>query len=554
MPQPQEYKSVTAMQPQPQSKKYEVLFTGIDSGQIKIPMFQRDFVWGKEQSARLIDSIIKGYPIGTFILWKTREELRAFKNIGNINLPEAPKGDAVQYILDGQQRITSLYAVRKGIRITRDGEEIDYKQISIDLDQDPNENDQIVFIDPPEKNTSISVYKLLTGKVSDFAKNYGHHLERIDEYRTRLMGYDFSTVVIEDYPIDIACDIFTRINTGGTELTLFEIMVAKTYDNAKNYDLSKEYEKLVTNNGGNKKNLTDANFETIPSSTVLQCVAACMVGQIRRKDILKIKKEKFVEVWPQVITSLYEAVDYMRTNLRVRVSQLLPYNSLLIPLTYFFYKNKNRKPTVKQSKMLSQYFWWVALGNRFSSGVETKMAQDLARIDKILGKEVPSYRGEKVEITLDDLKTKWFSTGDAFCKAILCLYAYHSPKSFGDYDRQVELDNSWLKQTNSKNYHHFFPKSYLKNQGIPDWQSNTILNITIVDDHLNKREIGANPPAKYMKKFLKENKKLNKTMETHLIGDLDEFGVWNNDYDAFLTERGKLVVKLLKQRLNPDLG
>src|SRR5258708_9566235 len=98
------------LQPDNHNKKYESLFVEIDQGQTKLPMFQRDFVWDKEQSAKLIDSILKGFPIGTFIFWRTREELRAYKNIGNHKLPESPKNDYVQYILDGQQRITSLYA------------------------------------------------------------------------------------------------------------------------------------------------------------------------------------------------------------------------------------------------------------------------------------------------------------------------------------------------------------------------------------------------------------------------------------------------------------
>ena len=99
-------------QPENQNKKYESLFLEIDTGQIKLPMFQREFVWEKEQSAKLIDSILKGFPIGTFIFWKTREELRSYKEVGNHVLPDTPKGDYVQYILDGQQRITSLYAIR----------------------------------------------------------------------------------------------------------------------------------------------------------------------------------------------------------------------------------------------------------------------------------------------------------------------------------------------------------------------------------------------------------------------------------------------------------
>ena len=124
-------------QPKNQNEKYSVLFTDIDKGRIKIPQFQRDFVWTKAQTAALIDSILKGFPIGTFILWKTNDRLRHMRNIGNIELKEPRSGDPVQYVLDGQQRITSLYAVRKGIRITRDGKKIDYKDIAIDLTIDP---------------------------------------------------------------------------------------------------------------------------------------------------------------------------------------------------------------------------------------------------------------------------------------------------------------------------------------------------------------------------------------------------------------------------------
>jgi uncharacterized protein with ParB-like and HNH nuclease domain len=126
-------KTPVLLQPDNHNKKYEALFVEIDSGQIKLPLFQREFVWEKEQSAKLIDSILKGFPIGTFIFWRTKEELRSYKEVGNHRLPETPKGDYVQYILDGQQRITTLYAIRKGIRISKDGEEIDYKNIFIDL-------------------------------------------------------------------------------------------------------------------------------------------------------------------------------------------------------------------------------------------------------------------------------------------------------------------------------------------------------------------------------------------------------------------------------------
>lgn len=139
------------------------------------------------------------------------------------------------------------------------------------------------------------------------------------------------------------------------------------------------------------------------------------MGQIRRRDILKIGRDEFVAEWPVVVTSLFAAVDFVRTYLRVPVS-LLPYNALLVPFTYFFYRNNNVAPSDQQEKMLGQYFWWASLSNRYSSAVENKVAQDLERINQILASNQPSYRGDEVYLTLEALKAKWFSTGDSFAR------------------------------------------------------------------------------------------------------------------------------------------
>lgn len=74
-------------QPKPHSINFKTLVSDIEQGRIKIPQFQREFVWSKESSAKLIDSILKGYPIGTFILWKTQERLRSVRNIGGLEIP-----------------------------------------------------------------------------------------------------------------------------------------------------------------------------------------------------------------------------------------------------------------------------------------------------------------------------------------------------------------------------------------------------------------------------------------------------------------------------------
>ncbi|MBI1876858.1 MAG: hypothetical protein HYR94_01230 [Chloroflexi bacterium] len=122
----------------------------------------------------------------------------------------------------------------------------------------------------------------------------------------------------------------------------------------------------------------------------------------------------------------------------------------------------------------------------------------------------------------------------------------------------VKIDNSWLKVANSKNYHHFFPRAYLRKQGYENWQTNSILNITIVDDYLNKRRIQANAPSQYMKEFLKNNPDLEKTMKTHLIDDLKTFGVFGSfgrgdNYEQFLEKRGERILRELNKRLYPTL-
>ncbi len=125
--------------------------------------------------------------------------------------------------------------------------------------------------------------------------------------------------------------------------------------------------------------------------------------------------------------------------------------------------------------------------------------------------------------------------------------AYKQPKSFVD-DSTVLISNDWLKQSNSKNYHHFFPKAYLQKKGYETREINQIGNITIVDDFLNKRLMRAKPPSQYMRKFAKQNPDLDRTMKSHLIR-LDSFGVWDNDFETFITSRYKMISRELSKRI-----
>ena len=538
------------LQPDNRSQTYAELFVGIDKGTIKIPKFQREFVWDKEQTAALIDSLIKGFPIGAFTYWETTDELRHVKDIGNHQLPSVSKEHPVSYVLDGQQRITSLYAVKKGVTYNRErNASVDYREISIDLSLDPESDEPVVFAFPANSAPCISVHNLLNESMVKIFREYkvDEEREKIEIYKSRLESYSFPLVVIgQQYPIDIATEVFTRINTGGTELHLFEIMVAKTYSEDRNFDLADEYTQLMAGGIQDDKCLAHVHYDTIDSATVLRCVAIHLGSDTRRREILRLDKDDFIDAWPEVKKGIFSAVTFFRKTLRIPVSRLLPYSALLVPLTYFFIRES--RPNADQKQMLKEYFWWASLSRRFSGAVDTSLTADRRRMDAILSGKAPSYRGEAVDLDEDDLIYQQFSTGEAWCKALLCLYCYFRPRSF-DNDEEVTIDNSWLQRIDSKNYHHFFPRQYLKSQRVEDWYANSVLNITIVDDYLNKNRIRAKSPSTYMATFGEENDNIDRTMRSHLIGNLQKFGIWDDDYDKFLKRRAKKVLTELRKRL-----
>jgi hypothetical protein len=533
------------LQPKPDSKKYSDLISDIQKGIIKIPKFQRDFVWTIDKTAQLLDSILKGYPIGTFILWQTDERINDIKNIGNLNIPETPEGTKVQYVLDGQQRITSLYAAYLGAEIQKAGERkiTDYKNIFVNLDVDINENEEQVIIAEPYGEKCISLNEVLNfsfSKARALSEKFNEaELETIDNYSTAFKTYEFSTVVLRKEDIDSAIEVFTRINTGGQSLTLFEIMSAKTYDEKQKFDMQDKWEELI-------KELKEIKYEGVFNSTILSLLALILsrTKECKRKTILNLNKQEIVDTWDPAISALKESIDYFRTTYRIPVSQLLPYDSLLVPFAYFFYYKKD-KPEAMQRKYLEEFFWRVSLSSRYSSATESKLAQDIKRIDLILQNKRPDYSEIKVNLdSVQDLINTNFSAGNSYCKAILCLLAYQEPKSFQD-NGKVILDNSWLKVANSKNYHHFFPKAYLKNKSLLE---NSVINITFVSDHLNKRKIGSKAPSIYIADFKDENEDINKALNTHFI-DLEGFGIESDDYEVFLKERAKLIFAELKSRI-----
>jgi hypothetical protein len=449
-------------------------------------------------------------------------------------------------VLDGQQRITSLYAAYCKASIQKEGEKkiTEYENIFVDLGADLNSgDDQVVVSERPESShlTLNEVLNFNDNLLEIQNKFTDEEFKKIHEYSQIFSTYDFSTIVLRREDIDSAIEVFTRINTGGQKLTLFEIMSAKTYDESAGFDMAEKFKTLLTD-------LSDQNYETISSSVILSAISLVLSKnkECKRKVILQLNKEDIINIWDEVISALKESIDYFRSVYRIPVSTLLPYDSLLVPFTYYFYYNK-QKPKGDQAKYLEEFFWRISLSARYSSSTESKLAQDIRRIDEILDGKRPNY--DDIKISMDspkDIIETNFSAGSSVCKAILCLLAYNEPKDFVSNGRVI-LDNSYLKAANSRNYHHFFPKAYLRKKNIRN--ANSIVNITLVSDELNKRQIRAKAPSVYVSEFKDDNDELDSALQSHLINDIDAFGIMSDDYDVFLKQRAEAIYSELIKRI-----
>lgn len=523
--------------PRPSSTNIRDLEHDLNAGRIKVPQFQRKFVWNLKKCANLFDSIIKGYPVGALIYWKTRERFHAVKNIGNLNFAEVDGGDYVQFVLDGQQRITTLLAAIHGEKVNVKGRVLDFSRICVNLNA--KDDDPIIVVQEIGSKDSnlVKLCDLCGDDLVQFAEYDEAERRKLQSYRDTIVSHQYPTVTIEDATVNVATEIFERINVEGQRLTLFEIMVAKTYDE-KEFDLAKKFDDLINE-------LQISNYETISNQLILQIISLILSQECKPRTILKLSKDNIIKKWDAIVDALKNAIDYFRDQFRISVSDLLPYPSLLGPFTYFFYHHPKR-PTGNMQKYLVDFFWRVSLSRRYSSAAESNLAKDIKSMDIIMHEDKPNYDWGIDSTPKFIRRNGKFSPKSSYNKAILCIYVQHQPKSFAD-NTDVNISNNWLRKASSKNYHHFFPKAYLRKNGIGEDEINHIANITIIHEDLNKM-IGDNPPSEYMSTFNK-NSQINSTMKTHLIDDLADYGIWADEYDTFLTKRIGAISSEIQKRI-----
>lgn len=506
----------------------------IELGDYQIPQFQRKFVWNLDEAAALIDSILKGYPIGTFILWDTTERFLSERSIGDVPLPSPKRGASVKYILDGQRRATSLFAGLKGLKVKRGSAWVDFSRLHLD-----DGEDWIQVVDKHLASDSISLYEMFA---SGWRPQGGTDAEAVAfarEMRSKLRAYRIPAIVMSEASIEEATEVFARINTRGQVLSSFDVMVAKTFNLDPPFDLAQKCKQI-------NEELEVLHFGTFSNSVILAAATAIITGkEPSRRHQFGLGKLQLRQNWTRIAEAFKRAARFLAEEQKVPKVALLPYEALVVPLAFFFSHQSN--PSAHQTRLLGDFFWRASFGDRYTSQSDTRIGQDLKRMAAIVDGRQPDYADYGTYFEPEQIE-QWgeFKLSDSYIKAFLCLMAKNRPLWLSTEGHEVELDQPLL-HGESKNYHHFFPLAYLRKAACTEPLANHIANIVLLSAQENQN-IGAKSPRDYLQDRSKKNPALAASLSSHFI-DSGQMAEWQDDYQKFFAMRCRELCKAIKAQL-----
>ena len=213
--------------------------TAMAQGTYRVPRFQRMFVWERSRIQHLLDSMYREYPIGTIFLWKAPPKYNhMLRSVDYLNQPLVDNSQSYTFILDGQQRLTSLYVTVNGLTIG--GEQ--YRKIVADLAND--EPDKHFQYREPDNRRWIAIRDLLKENMFEvYDPLPAEYRQRFQEVRQRLITYPFSVVSVSGMDLDDAIEIFERINQQSKRLTQYDLIAASVLTDT--FDLRERSQKDI---------------------------------------------------------------------------------------------------------------------------------------------------------------------------------------------------------------------------------------------------------------------------------------------------------------------
>lgn len=400
----------------------------ISNDEYVIPAIQREFVWDTEQIESLFDSLMQGFPISSFLFWEVdRDNIDKFKfykfiknyhrknNRYNEAYDEINK-DKIIAILDGQQRLTSLYIALKGDYAVKRPYKDDYpkKELYFNILSGKKSEDykeqiyEFKFLTNEEVEKSDKAFfrvKDIFGleKSSQAIKLANKYLNKVSDndfetaqdnladlwnliHEEKVINYHLET----SKELDKVLQIFVRVNSGGTKLSHSDLLMSIATADWKNKDARQEIQELV-------KEISDDFGFKISKDFVLKCClmlcdleVAFKVNNFNKNNMETIEKN-----WDNIKNSITILFSNLK-NMGLDEDKISSYNSL-VPVIYYIYKNGNQKLTQKDRELIYKWIVVTAIKQTFSSHSDTML--DIVRTAIQDVKELKNF-------PLSDIETK----------------------------------------------------------------------------------------------------------------------------------------------------
>lgn len=516
----------TARDPKPTPERILQLANRVLTGDIVLPEFQRPFVWKRRQILELMDSIFRNYPIGSLLVWESKQELASKRTIADLEVAERSETYPVNYLLDGQQRLS---AVCGAIFWTPNNNPRSVWNVIFDLRASKFYHSEQLDGHPAHQiplrrlANAPEFYKYLTPIDDEELRN------RADLLFTRFLEYQVPLVTLGDMSIDDVAPVFERINSTGTRLTIYDLMRAATW--SPDFDLGTTVDSI-------KSNLEAKKFDSLDNKTFLRTLGAAAGGDFSASSIEALRdldKDQLQLAAEAMKAASLRAADFLTTEIGAPRAESLPYANQFAVLCEVF--RLLPYPDAAQLEKIKRWFWLTTLSGYFGGWDSGQMTQDTRQIRAFADGRAEDL-GEGGVVPSQSLwRMKPFRSNSAVSKMLALMLAHEGPRDLIN-GQKIDTDKS-LAWSNDKEYHHFFPKAYLARQGVDGNAANAVANIILLTSASNI-EIRDKAPSEYLKQIIQSSGRENLVyrLKSNLVPEVALDAALDDDYSAFLEARG----------------
>ena len=519
--------------PQPTVDRIDELARRVLSGDILLPKFQREFVWNRSQILELLDSVNNNYPIGSVLLWQSRQELRSENCIADLEI-NLPKPDyPVNYLLDGQQRLSSIcgslfwsgsdpksqWNIAYNLR-TRKFQHLDT------LDSPP-----LHLMPTRLLNDSADYFKRVSDIDSSSIADKTDLQTAAKLLFSRIKDYKIAVVTLGDMSLNDVAPIFERINSTGTPLTIVDLMRAATW--STEFDLLDTIDAILDE-------LSDKGFGGIDRKVVLRSLSSAAGGGYSSSSIDSLRNyeaTRLIEVAQQVADSFRRTIDFLVQQLKLPTDSAVPYANQLVILADLFRGLPH--PSASQYTEIKRWFWSTSAGEYFSGWNTGQMSADKQSVDDFVAGRSIGISFPVVMPSASIWLSRAFRRNTAYAKLFAILLADAEPRDLLTGNRIDVSPSLWW--ANNREFHHFFPQAYLRTRGTPVQQINVLANIIALSS-VSNRQISHAAPSQYLARIRDAaGSQLDAWLESNLISQDAYSAAMADDYDGFLISRAKTL-------------